>query len=158
MKATLFFVSGCVLLSGCGPGVADFEEQIGNSDLVYISTGPIQRYINKTNSDGTQVTLLRPRVLGYVVLETIVVVAKQPSTDWECADRSLMTTIEKRLEYWTISTDNYKVSGPFEFHQLGPMMNGGDFNPDLRSISPEAFRGELIEEKNGTECTEPRQI
>ena len=107
LVVVLLFVIG-----GCGPGVSDFNEDIGKTGYRFEWTDSINKAIRPDQSCGLHCPSIEPKVIAYDANPNLIAAVRQDVNYYYCKEDYISLVITADLAYWVIDLNQHQLIGP----------------------------------------------
>lgn len=155
----LVLLLSSLILQGCGPGIGDYQKQIGNSAYRLVDTSPINRTIVMRDYNGAEKMIIRSSVLEYRYDEPTLGVLRQVVNFYRCKEGYIAAEVTDKVEYWIISTEKHTLSGPFAFADYREKLEVLELTESQLSDIPQIDEsGMALRQTQLNNCREPQSI
>lgn len=153
-----YFLFVAAMIHGCGPGLTDYEENIGNTGLRYVDVNTLSKMIVRKESEGGMVQIVGPTIISYKEHRGYIAGVRQVVNHYVCDGPSSAVEILDEYEYFVVDTEFgisiYSEYSEFKKHAEKLAFKSSVIN-DLELVNH--LEDKVIEKSLG-ECVNPMRL
>ncbi len=99
---------------GCGPGIADYDEAVGDTGYRFFRTDSINKAIRPTSRCGQNCPSIGGKIIAYDFNDSVIAALRQTVNYYRCKEGYIPFEITPEIAYWVIDLKGKELLGPID--------------------------------------------
>lgn len=150
------------VIAGCGPGMLDYEEKIGDTGLIFVDTNSANMFIAQPTGGDDIAILVDSSVIAYRLIGHYVVGTRQVINHYACNDPANEIEVTDRLQFFVIDASAKRAVFEAQFfdnfEEFKSYVEAKSTEGIVNVLSPSAVAPYLlsvhaVDESGASDCT-----